>query len=331
MPCLHVWLVRASAAVVALCCGLGSPARAADFREPMDQPFLVWPHIPVVRASDLGDYAQDRKAFSDLHADKADPQKLLAALQAVDELQAHHERTALAQLGRTLNTQLIGELDRQARRINTRSPKLRFEFAGITPQELQGAATLDAKALDALKAKAGQVMLVAYITYTRMEGALVQATATLVKLGSGASQSFTVTAPAPALADVLAREIFDYFQGTRFSQHQNPQAGWEWLTAAPGHADQLVSRDSAQRYCQSQQADLPTAEELETAEASGFYGGGVALRPTGVYHVRGGLYDAAQALSDKVRANHIASVPNGYYYCLRRKAGSGTAAARIRK
>ena len=99
MPCLHVWLVRACAAMVVLCCGLGGPAGAADFREPVDQPFVVWPHIPVVRASDLGDYAQDRKAFSDLHADKADPQKLVAALQAVDGLQAHHENTALAQLG----------------------------------------------------------------------------------------------------------------------------------------------------------------------------------------------------------------------------------------
>lgn len=324
----RLWRIAAAALVAALGC---VTAAAADFREPLNQTFVIWPQIPVVRASDLGDYAQDRKAFSDLHADKADPQKLLAALQAVDELQAHHERTALAQLGRTLNTQLIGELDRQTRRINTRSPKLRFDFAGITPQELQGAATLDAKALDGLRAKAGQVTLVAYITYTRMEGALVQATATLVKLASGASQSFTVTAPAPALAEVLAREIFDYFQGTRFSQHRNPLADREWLTAAPGHADQLVSRDVAQRYCTSQQADLPTAEELETAEASGFYGGGVALRNNGVYHVRGGLYDTAQGLADKVRPNHIASVPNGHYYCVRRKAAPAATAARPRK
>jgi hypothetical protein len=316
---------------LALALGGHGLAAASDFREPLEQTFVVWPQIPVVRASDLGDYAQDRKAFSDLHADKADPQKLLAALQAVDELQGHHERTALAQLGRTLNTQLIGELDRQMRRINTRSPKLRFDFSGITPQELQGAATLDTKALEGLRAKASQVTLVAYVTYTRMEGALVQATATLVKLSSGASQSFSVTAPAPALAEVMAREIFDYFQGTRFSQHRNPLAGWEWLTAAPGHADQLVSREAAQRYCQSQQADLPTADELETAEASGFYGGGVALRTNGVYHVRGGLYDAALGLAEKVRPNHIASVPNGHYYCVRRKPAPSATTARPRR
>lgn len=303
----------------------GGVAAAVDFREPLAQTFLVWPNMPVVRASDLGEYGQDRKIFTDLHADKADPAKMIAALQAVDSLQPHHERTALAELGRTLNTQLIGELDRQARRINSRSPKLRFDFAGINPAELQRPAALDARALDALKAKAGQVTLVSYITYTRLENALVQATATLVKLNTGASQSFTVTAPAPALADALARDIFDYFQGTRFLEHQNPLTATEWLTSAPGHVDQLVSRDTALRYCQSQNAALPTAEELETAEASGFYGGGVVLRPSGVYHVLAGLYETAQSLPDKVRVNYISSVPNGYYYCVRKKPNPITA------
>lgn len=260
MHTLRTLLQRSAALVLVMCCGL---AGAADFRDPVGQPFLVWPNIPVVRATDLGEYEHDRKLFADLHTGKGDPATVLAALQAVDSLQAHHERTALAQLGRTLNTQLIGELDRQARRINTRSPKLRFEFAGITPEELQRASAADARALDTLKAKAGRVALVAYITYTRLEGSLVQATATLVKLGSGESQSFTVTVPAPTLADALARDIFDYFQGTRFSQHQNPLAAREWLMAAPGHADQLVSREAAQRYCQSQNAALPTAGELE--------------------------------------------------------------------
>ena len=37
------------------------------------------------------------------------------------------------------------------------------------------------------------------------------------------------------------------------------------------------------------------------------------------------------ALSDKVRPNHIASVPNGYYYCLRKKTAPSATAARARK
>lgn len=65
-----------------------------DFRDPVDQPFTVWPNIPVIRASDLGDYGQDRQIIADLHADKTDPAKVAAALQAVDGLQAHHERAA---------------------------------------------------------------------------------------------------------------------------------------------------------------------------------------------------------------------------------------------
>lgn len=55
----------------------------------------------------------------------------------------------------------------------------------------------------------------------------------------------------------------------------------------------------------------------------------MALRPTGVYHIQSGLYDTAQALADKVRANHIASVPNGHYYCIRNPVD--TRAARVRR
>ena len=91
----------------------------------------------------------------------------------------------------------------------------------------------------------------------------------------------------------------------------------QWLLPAPGHADQLVSRDMALRYCQSQQAQLPTADEMEAAEASGFYGGGVTLRPYTPYHVQTGLYDPADD-AGKLRPNYIASVRNGHYYCIRK-------------
>ena len=75
--------LRAAALVAALAC---APAGAQDFRDPVDQPFTVWPNIPVIRASDLGDYGQDRQIIADLHADKADPAKVAAALQAVLQL-----------------------------------------------------------------------------------------------------------------------------------------------------------------------------------------------------------------------------------------------------
>lgn len=306
------WMRRA-AALLALQC-MAVLTHAQDFRDPAAQAFTVWPSIPVIRAADLADYEGDRKLFGDLHADKADPAKVMGALQAVDELQAHHERRALAQFGRSLNAQLIAELDQHARRANVQRPKLRFDFADLTPEDLQNPTPPQE-----LKARAARITLAAYITYTRLEGSLVQATATLVKLRSGASQSFTVTAPAPQLAQALARELFDYFEGTRFAAPLAPPAGLQWLTAAPGHTDQLVSRDAALNWCQAQGAQLPSAQELETAQAAGFHGGGVTLRPAGVYHVQSGLYDTAAALAGvgALRANHIASVPNGHYYCVR--------------
>jgi hypothetical protein len=318
---LHGWMRRLAPWLLGAAVACGLPARAQELRDPPAQTFIVWPNIPVVRAADLGDYEQDRKAFADLHGAKGDPAQIVAALQAVDSLQAHHEGV-LAQFGRTLSAQFIGEIDRQTRAANPGVRRLRFDFAGITPAELQRASSLDEKALDALKAKAGQVVLAAYITYTRLDGSLVQGTATLVRLGSGASQSFTVTAPATLLGESLARDVFDYFQGTRFAAHRNPLPNAQWLTAAPGHAGLLVSRRTAQGYCQSQGADLPTASELEAAQASGFHGGGVVLQPDAVYHIQDGLYDAAAAVTDaeKVRANYLANVPNGYYYCIRRAA-----------
>ena len=58
---------------------------------------------------------------------------------------------------------------------------------------------------------------------------------------------------------------------------------------------------------------------LQAAQAAGFHGGGVALRAAGAYHVQGGLYDtaSAQAGANALRVNHLADVPNGYYYCVR--------------
>ncbi len=298
--------------LLALVCAAG--AHAQDLRDPPGQSFTVWPNIPVIRAADLADYEGDRKLFDELHAAKTDPEKTTAALAAIDRLQAHHERRALAQLGRSVNTQLIAELDRLARAARLKQPRLRFDFSDITPEDLQSPTPPQD-----LKARAGRINLAAYITYTRLEGSLVQASATLVRLKGGASQSFSVTAPAPVLADALARELFDYFEGTRFAPVQPPRGALQWLAAAPGHADQLVSRDAAQSWCQAQDAQLPGADELQAAQAAGFHGGGVALRPAGAYHVQGGLYDTASARAGAgaLRVNHLADVPNGYYYCVR--------------
>ena len=44
----------------------GSHAQA-DLRDPQEQQFIVWPNIPVIRASDFHEYKMDRKVFEDLH------------------------------------------------------------------------------------------------------------------------------------------------------------------------------------------------------------------------------------------------------------------------
>ena len=86
--------------------------QAGDFRDPPDQPFVVWPNMAVVKAADLDEYAADRKLFADLHGAQGDPETVLAALQAVDTLQAHHAARSGNELGRSLNVQVLGEAAR---------------------------------------------------------------------------------------------------------------------------------------------------------------------------------------------------------------------------
>ncbi|MBK7001797.1 MAG: hypothetical protein IPH35_18015 [Rhodoferax sp.] len=295
---------------------------AADFRDPENKQFIVWPNIPVIRASDFEEYERDRKIFTDLHLLKADPGTITAALAAVDSLQNHHERRTLADLGRSLNAQLIGELDKFARNGNVKQPKLRFDFANISPQDLQRQLAMDTAELNKLKKKASQVTLVIYITYTRLEGNLLQLVCTVVKLANGESQSFVVTAPINFVGQYLALEIFNYFQGNRFPKHQDPMPDREWLAAGPGHTNQLVSHEMAKRYCKSQNAELPTATEIEMGESAGFYNGGVALKADSLYHIKTGMYYSSetQDVAGKIRPVSIENASLAYYYCIRNKA-----------
>jgi len=293
---------------------------AADFRDPEGQQFVVWPNIPVVRATDFAEYAADRKIFDELHAAKGDPATTIAALQAVDQLQAHHERAALAELGRSLNVLFISELDRLTRATSIRTPKLRFDFAGITPAELQRPALLDAT---------GQVTLLVYMTYARTEGSSIQVTATLLKPADGSAQSFTATALASQAAAALAQDVFHYFYSTRFAPYRNPLADREWLQPAPGHRDQMVSLEAASRYCQTQGAELPTENEMEVGESSGVYHGGIEAKSDRLYHMRTGqLYVAQQSADERVVPNRNPRGSNAYYYCIRKKAGAATARKR---
>lgn len=296
---------------------------AADFRDPEGQQFVVWPNIPVVRATDFAEYAADRKIFDELHAAKGDPATTIAALQAVDQLQTHHERAALAELGRSLNVLFISELDRLTRATSIRTPKLRFDFAGITPAELQRPALLDATALAALKAKAGQVTLLVYMTYARTEGSSIQVTATLLKPADGSSQSFTVTALASQAAAALAQDVFHYFYSTRFAPYRDPMPDREWLQPAPSHIDKMVSFEAARRYCHTQGAQLPTDRELEMGESSGVYHGGIEMRAERLYHTQDSMLYVPQLSGDeRLLPNRNLLGSNGHYYCVRKKASA---------
>lgn len=322
---LHAWRSMTALALHCawlLCLWLGLAGTAqADFRDPAEKPFTLWPNIAVVRATDFAEFTHDRKAFADLHEGKNDPATIIAALQAVDALQQHHERSAVQELGRSLNTLFISEIDRLTRGTTHRTPKLRFDFASITPAELQRPAAQDAQAMTTLKAKASQVTLVGYITYSRMEGSTIQATLTLIKLADGAAQSFTVASPASQAGAALAQDVFHYFYGTRFAPFRNPMPDREWVMPAPSHTDQQVSIEAARRYCRTQGAELPTESDLEMGEAAGLYHGGIEIKENRLFHTQGGMLYAAQpAFSEqRTQPNRNPQASNAYYYCIRKK------------
>lgn len=291
----------------------------SDFREPYDKQFSIWPNIPVIRASDLQEYALDRQVFAELHEGK-DPDNIIRALAAVDSLQSHHEQRALAELGRSFNVQLIGELDGLVRANNIEVPKLRFWFNDISPPDLQRPNSLDINILNKLKTKAAEITLVAYITYTRLANNYIQMTCTLVKLKTGESESFSVNGHVEKIGAILARNLFNYFYGNRFPYHINPIENGEWVLPGQGHAGQLVSRKLAENFCRSQNSELPTAEELEIGEALGFYHGGISLVHHSYYHIKSGLYYSSETQDPrgKTRPNFDSKISNGYYYCIRK-------------
>ncbi len=291
----------------------------ADFRDPQGKPFTVWPNIPFVQASDFEEYALDRSIFKNLHEDAGDPAAIVAALEAVDELQQHHQQRALGEIGRSFNTELIAKLDALKRSASIAQPKLKFSFAGIAPDELQRPLEMDEPELDALEAKAAEIALVGYATYTQLPNNELSVTLTLVKLKTGAAESFSVTANVGRVSEKLAKVLFDYFYGYRFPAANATLPDKQWLAAAPGHQGQPVSYVAARTYCQSQNARLPTAIELEAGRAAGPYHGGIRLKSYARYHLQEGLYASTSRQDPRgsVRPRLGPHVNSANYYCIR--------------
>ncbi len=294
-------------------------ASHADFRDPAAESFTVWPNIPFVRASDFEEYGLDRKIFRALHEQEADPPTMIAALQAVDQLQQHHNQRSLDELGRSINAELIGQLDSLVRAANLPFRKLKFTFAGISPNEIQRPLEMDEPELDRLEMDIAAITLVAYATYTQLPNNDLSVTLTLVKLRTGESESFPVVANVGRVSEKLAKVLFDYFHGNRFPQHESKRSNGQWLAPAPGHQQLGVPYLTAKNYCESQGARLPSVQELQAGIAAGPYYGGIRIKPDEFYHLREGIY-ATSYVSDPrghLRPRNDLYSMRALYYCVR--------------
>jgi len=295
----------------------------ADFREPENQQFSVWPNIPLISATYMEEYVMDRHLFSKLHVLESDPPTVLAAISAIDTIYTHHQAKALAKLGVSFNAEFIGALAQLARDHHIATPKLYFSFEGISPDQIQRDISADKPLLDRLSKRAERITMVAYAHYTKLPGQAVRVTLTLVKLKTGQSQSFTVTCAVADMGRSLAEAVFHYFQGNRFPEFQNiVQANLEWLLPAQAHRGQMTSKSAADMYCRSQGARLPTEAEIIKAEAAGPYHNGVALLSDSYYHLAGGIFYYSSPTTDlRGRAHEWAgrATNDAYYYCVRQK------------
>lgn len=296
----------------------------ADIRDPRDQKFVLWPNIPLVRATDFREYVLDRDVFKELHLDKADPEGILKALGAVDTLHGSHHGPRTAGIAEAFNSDFIGSIDALAREHRV-TPKLNFSFEGISPVELQ-ANPLGKKDIKALRKKAAHVTLIALGSYSNIGNKNIRVTLHFIKLHTGESQTFMKVDHIQSVAESLAQDVFDYFQAGIGSTAIFPgfkrTLSSQWLLPAPGHKNMKVNHTMAEVTCKSQGARLPNEYEMMAGQASGPYSHGISLIRDSMYHLEteGQLYFSSESNDPRGQVRTSGALPrNAYYYCIKEK------------
>lgn len=240
----------------------------------------VWPTIPLILASDIEEYKLVRDIFKGLHKDEQAPAKVKSLLKQVDKMKG---RTT-ERLWRSYNVALIGQYDLLLEKNRIRSPRLRFSYDGVKPEDLAKEIDLESASLDMLRQKDGVQGVFAFVTYTKMSQNQMRATLTLIRLHDGVSKSFTVTDDAHKIAVRHAQLLFDYLYQAPYPTYRNPLQDRVWLLPAPIDQGREVSPLQAKLACRSQHGNLPTVDELILGEQAGPYHNGIILKPGMFYH-----------------------------------------------
>lgn len=277
---------------------------------------LIWNNIPFVKA---GNYLEFNAELSKTRAQARSEllgeltallvplayssddvvrltQVLANTLVRFDGLVRQHAAEVHQGIPVSLSDDFKAGMDRLANEHRLNDNERRTGLAYLAREDLQQMAQRKSPADEARKLMRA-LRYLAYGSYTVTGRGVVRAVLTLEDLVTARSLSFSAQGPIDEVGGLLAAKVFDALQGNEYPNWENSQIQLTWI--APSFPQTRVSAPVAARYCQSQHARLPFAEEMLAAAMAGPY------RKGGIGPM---LRDAVYIVADKHRHDEP------YYY-----------------
>jgi len=253
-------------------------------------------------------------------------QTLFQIIMAFDQVHNMHKDEAVQGINISFENQFRAEVDGlyRAYGLGDELRKLDFLFSGSpTVRDVKAQSQRSTLPMEILK----NTDYVLYGSYTMLGKANISVTLTVLKLKTGQTRSFEVTAPIHSAMKVLARKFFDFFQSNAYIEWVDPQPKLQWIPPAP--AQPKTTATIAKLYCRGQNARLPYTRELLLASQGTSYrpGGIPPLTENDVYLVLDKQYwdeqyyfftgSSGEATGGPVRTGAGYGVINGSYWCVR--------------
>lgn len=291
----------------------------------------IWPSIPFIRGADLCSYhnaysqtkqeymAQMVRNAQDLMAYGAYGIEALHMLESFDRLYTKNQALASYQnFGVTLEASLKAFVDGYHRDLHPRVKKISFQHLN----SLQSIVTnlrsgLPIGNFDESMMK--DLDFIAYGTYSLAPNCRGNLQVTLHLIGrDGMTSSYTGTGHPSTVMSIIASQIYTEFQRTEFPS--TVRVGHNELTiigGLSGSVDEVSDLKMAELACETLDARLPTATELDLINAYGDWSGGVGLGNAVWALPNGKVFHPGLRNPSPVRNPWEVNAKTFKYYCVR--------------
>jgi len=270
--------------LVGVGCGVfgiaSTQAAEAQFCGAPDEPSHISAFIPVIKQGNFPDFAstnalaRDRLVFQlsdmslNLFSVRDVPASELQSLYTFfSDFYDYMSNAADEGIGNALSARIPAEIERLYREKPVPYRKIRFSFS------------------DPESSQPDQSRYFMYGTYSVLQAGQISLTVSIVNSALGEQRSFAaIGQPVEAVIDVSA-QIFDSFQAPDSPDFHDPLPGRKWVVLPSTLAGGMLEARRAAQLCLSQQARLPTRDELQIAYAFGEYYSGVQIQRREVYVV----------------------------------------------